>query len=265
MGGLFVVPEAAAFATGPMPRAGAGPEMVRILGRWGGALPSTPASGAAVPATRPRPQRPGPVWRHAGDMHRPRRPRGPSGLRSPRRHLGLPSALTVKCHRSGGPAPRGKRRPAASPAEPRPAVCRGQAGRDAGPSDPPGRPDGPATALRAIAVTQRGRPPPGAQDGRGRGCDAGVRAREWRSECVPSGPRPSPSAWRPCPGAAQWMRRRIVRSVCEPVGRGHHSPRVARRPYRVDPARRDQDRATNPEGRCVPCARRPVSPVPSPA
>ena len=36
----------------------------------------------------------------------------------------------------------GKRTPAASPAEPRPAVCRGQAGRDAGPSDPPGRPDG---------------------------------------------------------------------------------------------------------------------------
>lgn len=70
----------------------------------------------------------------------------------------------------------GKRRPAASPAESRPAVCGDRPGVTLGRSGPSTWPDR-TTGHRAAAHgrSHSARPPTGAQDGRGRGCDAGVR------------------------------------------------------------------------------------------
>lgn len=122
---------------------------------------------------RPRPRRPGLAWRQTG--------MGRAALAPCRASLfaatpGLPPALAVECHRSGGPAPRGEAKAGRLPGRAAPGGVQGtgRAGHWAVRSE---HLVGRTGRLPRFAQTQllSATAPRGAQDGRGRGCDAGVR------------------------------------------------------------------------------------------
>lgn len=144
------------------------------LGSLRGALPSAPASRAAVPATSPAPTASRSGVAHETGLGRAALAVLPGFTLSgdtlaSRRRSPWSSTAEAAQHLAG------RRRPAASPAEPRPAVCGGPAGRDACPADPSNWSAERVGYRASHSRSCSARPPPGAQDGRGRGCDAGVR------------------------------------------------------------------------------------------
>lgn len=246
---------------------GAGPEGVRKRsGTWEVGerrcrrrLPG----GQQYPRHRPCPRRPGPVWRNAGNRHGPHRP---ARFHSPRCHLGFPSALAVESHRRGGPAFRGEAKAGCLLVRASPDGVQGPAGRDAGlvrsehlvgSDDLPPRCCAQSQSLSATAHGCPGR--------------AGERMRRWSEGPASGGPSASHSVRGHLLRPGDHVPVRLNGCNAEPCGQSV-SPPASGTTHRASPGGvtawirpAGTDRATDPEGRCVSCARRPVSPVPSPA